>query len=132
MNNNLRLLLLLILILVLGWFTLQRSQPGTPGEGPSDPCTFPGRIDPQELVYVNHAKCRMECRQVPRKLVEEVYLEGSVNCGKSGPKNGDMRYALEKRDDRGDIIRLIIEVEDGEHIVITVIRLGQEDRCTCS
>ena len=65
-------------------------------------------------------------------MVEAVYEDGSVNCEKSGPKDGDMRYALEKEDERGDVTRVIVEDEGGKHIVITVIRIGGEDQCECS
>ncbi|HHG84469.1 MAG TPA: DUF4258 domain-containing protein [Bacteroidetes bacterium] len=102
---------------------------------PSDPgplCELQDRVPTNELVYVNHARCRMGCRDINKKLVEKVYQEGTVNCDKSSYKNGHARYALEKRDKRGDKIRVIVEDDDGKHLIITVIRLGQEDHCTCS
>lgn len=97
-----------------------------------DSCVFTERNKVSELVYVNHAKCRMNCRNISRKLVERVYLDGEVNCKKSGENNGDMRYALELKDELGDQIRVIIEEENGKHIVITAIRMGKDDRCECS
>ncbi len=95
-------------------------------------CNLNDRKDPAELEYVAHARCRMECRGVSEEWVEKVYKKGRVNCKKSGPVRGDMRWALEMDDDIGDRIRVVVEEENGKHIVITVIRLGREDRCSCS
>lgn len=99
---------------------------------PGDSCSFTDRNQVSELEYVAHARCRMKCRNISRSLVERVYERGEVNCKKSGEKNGDMRYALEMKDELGDNIRIIIEDEDGKHIVITAIRMGKDDRCECS
>lgn len=95
-------------------------------------CRFTQRGDVDELVYVDHARCRMRCRSVDQRTVERVYRDGVVNCRKSNYKDGKPRYALEKRDDRGDKIRVIVEDDEGQHIIVTVIRLGQGDHCSCS
>lgn len=114
------------LLIVLGLMRLINTRQSDWG------CSFSERKDASELIYVNHAKCRMKCRNISRDLVEKVYLNGKVNCDKSGEKNGDMRYALEMKDELGDQIRIIVEVEEGKHIVITAIRMGKDDRCECS
>ena len=97
-------------------------------------CAFDDRRDVSELVYSNHARCRMGCRDVPRNLVEKVYQKGEVNCKKSHEERGDMRYALEMKDSGGERIRVVIAVDDEEdkHVVVTVIRLDRDDRCECS
>lgn len=95
-------------------------------------CAFTDRSQVNSLEFVSHARCRMRCRDVSQELVERVYLKGAVNCEKSGEKNGDMRYALEMEDRKGDNIRVIVEDENDKHIIITVIRLGAEDQCECS
>ena len=118
----------LIILIVFAFGLWRVLQPGPP----TYTCDFNDRIDPTELVYVEHASCRMECRESSQRWVERVYAQGRVNCRKSGPKDGDMRYALEMEDDRGDRLRIIVEVEGSEHIVITVIRLGGRDKCACS
>jgi hypothetical protein len=99
---------------------------------PNTSCDFKQRVPLQDLVYVAHARCRMNCRDISQSLVEKVYLEGELNCKKSSNSKGKSRYALEKRDDRGDIIRIIVEDDDGQHVIITVIRLDKPDKCTCS
>ena len=118
------------LILLAGiWLFLQFAVPDLLGE---DPCAFDERVATSELVYVEHAKCRMKCRNIDQKLVELVYTKGKVNCEKSSYKNGNPRYALEKRDPLGDKIRVIVEVDGDTHLIITVIRLGKRDHCSCS
>ena len=97
-------------------------------------CSFEDRRNPSELVYSNHARCRMVCREVPEKLIEEVYLKGKVNCKKSRFEDDETRYALEMKDRRGDRIRLVVAIDedDDAHVVVTVIRLDKDDLCECS
>lgn len=128
MNKGWRniILFLLAILVVFGIFNRLFRPPGSPD------CSFEDRKSPSELIYTNHARCRMGCRFIDRDLVERVYQYGDVNCEKSGPNKGDMRYALELEDDKGEMIRVIIEDEDDKHIVITVIRLRFDDQCDCS
>ncbi|HEX2899386.1 MAG TPA: DUF4258 domain-containing protein [Bacteroidia bacterium] len=99
---------------------------------PSHSCEFTGRDQVNALVYVAHARCRMGCRDIDEELVEQVYLKGELNCKKSSQSNGNARYALEMRDERGDMIRIIVEDDDGKHVIVTAIRLDKPDKCTCS
>jgi hypothetical protein len=39
------------------------------------------------LQYSNHAKCRMECRQITKEEVEETMREGKINYSKSDIRN---------------------------------------------
>lgn len=96
-------------------------------------CEFPQRVHVSQLRYVDHAKCRMDCREVSRALVERVYKKGEVNCRKSGTESGSPRWALEYGDPQNeDTIRLIVEEEDpGKHVIITVIRLDRQFNCDC-
>lgn len=117
-----------ILILIVVFGILKLTGIGRGGSG----CDLPARHNVAELRYVDHALCRMRCRDIDQKLVEEVYLHGEVNCKKSSINNGNRRYALEMRDSRKDMIRVIVEDDEGEHVIITVIRLDKPDRCACS
>lgn len=101
----------------------------------ADICAFDQRDKVQSLRYVEHAQCRMACRDIDRDLVEEVYLEGALNCAKSDPKGkrgGNPRFALEKEDGPRGRVRIIVEDDHGKHVIITVIRLDKEDHCECS
>jgi hypothetical protein len=108
------------------------ASPGPENGTPTDDCNWTERHPVNELAYVSHAKCRMKCRDIDQTLVEKIYLHGEINCEKSSIKAGNHRYALEASDDRGDRIRIIVEDDHGKHLIITVIRLDKEDRCTCS
>jgi Domain of unknown function (DUF4258) len=120
-----------ILLLAILAFAIWKIADQSSGE-PSLDCDWRDRKPVQELVYVDHARCRMGCRDIDQSLVEDVYLNGEVNCAKSSVKDGNRRYALEKRDARGDKIRVIVEDDDGRHVIITVIRLDRDDKCSCS
>ncbi len=121
-----------ILLFVVAW-AVWKFGFSMPGKGDDTPnCEWTERLPVEQLVYVSHARCRMACRGIDQNLVEKVYLHGEVNCKKSSVKDGKNRYALEMRDDRGDDIRIIVEDDAGRHVIVTVIRLDKEDRCTCS
>lgn len=124
-----RRLWILLLVLLVPLVSLLR----TSRSGSTAPqCKFENRKAVSELNFTDHALCRMQCRNINSFWVEKVYRKGRVNCKKSGPVNGDMRWALELKDDRGDKLRVIIEEEAASHVVITAIRVGREDHCACS
>lgn len=122
---------LILLVLAFSAFKFFGPQINLSGENNST-CEFSNRIHANDLIYVEHAKCRMRCREIDKSLVEEVYLNGTVNCKKSTVNKGNNRYALEAKDNRGDMIRVIIEDDNGKHVVITAIRLDRSDKCSCS
>ena len=95
-------------------------------------CEWNNRTNVNSLVYVNHALCRMKCRDITKSLVEDVYRTGKVNYEKRGLNKGKPHYALEKEDPRGDIIRVIVQDNGNEQLIITTIRLDQPDKCECS
>jgi Domain of unknown function (DUF4258) len=120
----------ILLLLIVAFAVLKFALPG--GRGPVDTCAWTERVPVDELVYVAHARCRMACRDIDQALVQDVYLHGEINCRKNSMSNGHHRYALEKKDDRGDMIRVIVEDDDDKHVIITVIRLDRDDNCSCS
>ncbi len=101
------------------------------GTVPTD-CQLHFRHDATDLIYTEHAKCRMRCREVSKNEVADVYDHGVLNCEKSGMRDGSYRYALEKTDHKGEKIRMILVEENNHHKVITVIRVDQPDQnCDC-
>ena len=121
-----------LLLLIVAFAIYRFVWPGMRGGEPGVDCAWHERVSTESLIYVAHARCRMACRDIDERLVEKVYLHGELNCQKSSVKDGKHRYALEKRDDRGDMIRIIVEDDDGRHVIVTAIRLDKEDRCSCS
>jgi hypothetical protein len=120
-----------VLLLLIAAFVIWKVVGFWGGSG-SNACEFTQRLATRDLEYVDHARCRMACRDIDQALVEKVYLQGALNCKKSSIKNGKHRYALELRDSRGDMIRIIVEDEQDKHVIVTAIRLDQEDECACS
>lgn len=94
-------------------------------------CELHFHHDPSELLLTEHARCRMACRDIDRGTLEDTYQNGELNCDKSGMRDGSYRYAVEKRDHKGDIIRIILVEENNHHKVITAIRLDKPDQCEC-
>jgi hypothetical protein len=138
-NSKYKKLLQAIVLLLAVAFAVYRFGFGGPrsGGGGSDgvsdgDCNWTERVPVAELVYVAHARCRMACRDIDAQLVEQVYLHGEVNCKKSSVKGGKHRYALEQEDKQGDRIRIIVEDDEGKHVIVTVIRLDRDDKCICS
>lgn len=129
MKINRRVFQAIILLLLLAWAVLEFTR--APQQRRTG-CSFPNRDQVASLIYSNHAQCRMRCRDVSAHWVEKVYREGEINCNKSNYTDENRRYALELEDNRGDRLRVIVADDDGEHVIVTVIRLGKKDRCQCS
>jgi hypothetical protein len=130
-RNRILPFLLLALVLSAAIFQFFRQGQGTKGGAR---CEFSERFSPNALAYSRHARCRMDCRDISEDLVEQVYREGSLNCGKSDPagaKDGNPRYALEMEDGSRGRVRIIVGDDHNEHVIITVIRLDEKDNCSC-
>jgi hypothetical protein len=84
------------------------------------------------IEYSNHAKCRMECRQISRAEVEEIMLEGKINYSKSDLKNSRCpRYALEGVTNDNQRVRIVYAQCNTKTTVVTVIDLEREWTCDC-
>lgn len=95
----------------------------------------PRGIEPEkaELVYTKHARCRMDCRHITEAEVDQVLHEGKVNESKSDPlSKPNRRFAYEGTTGDGQHVRLIVTVDKGKVVVITVIDLGKEWPCNCN
>jgi hypothetical protein len=120
-----------LLLLILAFAAWKFAFPGV-GQGPRIDCNWTERLPVAQLEYSSHARCRMGCRNIDQRMVEAIYLHGQLNCKKNSVVDGHPRYALEKRDDRGDLLRVIVADDGDRHVIVTVIRLDHEDRCSCS
>ena len=84
------------------------------------------------LQYSNHAKCRMECRQITKEEVEETMQEGKINYSKSDIRNARCpRYAVEDITKDNQRVRIVFAQCNNYTEVVTVIDLDKEWVCDC-
>lgn len=82
------------------------------------------------LFYSKHAKCRMECRHISKKEVEEILEQGTINYKKSDLQ--DVRgpeYAVEGLTSDKQKVRIVFAPKKTQTTVITVIDLENEWSC---
>jgi len=84
------------------------------------------------LEYTRHAKCRMECRHITQKEVEEIMREGEINYRKSEVKATPCpTYAIEGNTSDNQHVRIVFAQCDYKTKVVTVIDLNEEWQCDC-
>jgi len=88
---------------------------------------------PAKINYSKHAKCRMDCRHISEKEIEEILLNGTINYKKSSLQVADCqkKYAVEGLTSDQQRVRVIFAPCGGEVTVVTCIDLGQEWVCNC-
>ncbi len=86
----------------------------------------------KSLIYTKHGSCRMECRKINKKEVNEILLNGVINNKKSDPNDHPCpTYAVEGRSNEGQLIRLIVADCDNSYKLVTAIDLENEYNCFC-
>ena len=151
-NKNQSLILgvvLLIAVLVIQLYKTrqetvpERVEPVTKTERPADRSVAGKKSDPgigreafnrnpARMIYTKHARCRMDCRSVSEKEVEQILKEGEINWEKSDPgARPDPRYAVEGNSRDGQRLRIIFAPSKRGMVVITCIDLEKEWACTC-
>ena len=84
------------------------------------------------LEYTRHAKCRMECRHVTQKEVEDIVRNGEINYRKSDVNDVPCpTYALEGYTDDKQHVRIVFAQCDNKTKVVTCIDLDNEFACDC-
>lgn len=84
------------------------------------------------LEYSNHAKCRMQCRNISQAEVEKIMQEGKINYNKSDLQNVRCpRYAVEGITGDNQKTRIVFAQCNEKTTVITVIDLDTEWSCDC-
>ena len=87
---------------------------------------------PDRLEYTKHAICRMDCRQISRKEINEIMEKGVINLSKSDRRDRPCpTYALQGRTSDGDYIRVIFAQCDDETRVVTCYNLEKDFDCDC-
>lgn len=101
-----------------------------PSDNPNRPSSFDRRIAP--LIFTKHARCRMGCRQIDEAEVRDILANGVINERKSEPAGRpDPKYALEGTTRDGQEVRIVFAPSSRGMVVITVIDLGKEWKCSC-
>jgi hypothetical protein len=100
-------------------------QPGEVGHLPFDPHSH--------LIFTHHARCRMDCRHITSKEIQEILDEGHINYSKSEPDGKpDPKWAVEGYTAEQQHLRIIVAPEPDKLVIITCIELGVEWRCDCN
>jgi Domain of unknown function (DUF4258) len=85
------------------------------------------------LILTKHARCRMDCRHITMKEIQEILDKGTINYTKSEPDaHPDPKFAMEGFTEEHQHLRIIIAPENGKLILVTCIELGVEWQCDCN
>ncbi len=84
------------------------------------------------VLYTNHAKCLMKCKQISEDEIQKLISKGKLNIKESFPKDKPCpTFALEGLTNDSQRVRVIVGECGGASRVITVIDLGKERICNC-
>lgn len=87
---------------------------------------------PNELIYTKHALCRMGCRQITKKEINEVMNKGAIHFNKSNQSAKPCpTFALQARTSDGQYVRVIFAQCREETKVVTCYDLEKEYSCDC-
>jgi len=106
---------------------------GTPPPGkPESIQVSRSNINTLDLIYTNHAKCRMDCREVSRNEVVEIIVGNKINVKKSDYNNRPCpTLAYEGRSSDGQLLRVVVADCEPKDKVVTVIDLETDFKCNC-
>ena len=84
------------------------------------------------LEYTAHARCRMQCRKIAQREVEEIMKNGKINYKKSDVNDKPCpTYALEGITSDGQRVRIVFAQCDHTTKVVTAIDLETDFECDC-
>ena len=89
------------------------------------------------LDYSNHASCRMKCRHITQKEVEDIMQNGKVNYNKSDIQSRSLsgarcpRYAVDGITIDNQKVRIVFAQCNEKTNVVTVIDLDTDWSCHC-
>jgi len=84
------------------------------------------------LEYTAHARCRMQCRRISQKEVEEIMRNGNINYKKSNVQAKPCpTYALEGITSDRQRVRVVFAQCDHTTKVVTAIDLDTDFECDC-
>lgn len=128
--------LLLAILLAIAWrWQWWRSPQKSLPDGPPIPEMVnndPGFDRTARLEYTVHARCRMECRHVTEKEVQEIMAQGRIDLAKSNLHDQPCpTYALEGYSHEGQHLRIVFAPCDDATRVVTCIDLDKRWACNC-
>jgi len=97
----------------------------------------PGRKEafdrsPGKLEYSQHARCRMQCRQISREDIREIMQKGLINYSKSDRNDRPCpTYVLQGRISSGKNLRVVFAQCRELTRVVTCINLERRFDCHC-
>nr|WP_255724350.1 DUF4258 domain-containing protein [Terrimonas ginsenosidimutans] len=84
------------------------------------------------IEFTEHAKCRMECRKITQREVEEIMRDGKINYKKSNAQGRPCpTYALEGVTSDDQRVRIVFAQCDLKTKVVTCIDLDTDWECHC-
>lgn len=84
------------------------------------------------LEYTAHARCRMQCRKISQREVEEIMRDGKINYKKSDMNDKPCpTYALEGMTSDQQRVRIVFAQCDKTTKVVTCIDLDTDFECDC-
>jgi len=128
--------LLLAILLAIAWRWQWWRSPQKPStDGPPIPemvDDVPEFDRAARLEYTVHARCRMECRHVTEKEVQEIMAQGRIDLAKSNLHDRPCpTYALEGYSHEGQHLRIVFAPCDDATRVVTCIDLDKHWTCNC-
>jgi hypothetical protein len=125
------------LLLVKRFGKTDNAKPKTRTEKKTDPAAdvnrnrgFDRRVS--YIEYTQHAKCRMQCRQITQSEVEEIMKDGAINYKKSDVNDRPCpTYALEGITSDNQRVRIVFAQCDLKTKVVTCIDLNTDWECHC-
>ena len=121
-------------ILLLYWVKTNQQSGTSNKNAPSNKGTSaPQRLDRSlsEFVYSKHALCRMDCRQIDKTEVQEIWQNGVLNEKKIERSSKGVSYPLEGVTHDGQKVRIVFAPKAGKLVIVTVIDLEREWSCDC-
>jgi hypothetical protein len=88
--------------------------------------------NPSQLIYTQHALCRMDCRQISKEEIGEIMQKGIINFNRSNRMSRPCpTFVLQGRTSGGERLRVIFAQCPDQTKVITCYNLDAEFECHC-
>lgn len=121
-------------ILLLYWVKTNQNSGAEKNKVPNNKgAKAPQRLDRSlsEFVYSKHALCRMDCRQIDKSEVQEIWQNGVLNEKKIERSSKGVSYPLEGVTHDGQKVRIVFAPKGDKLVIVTVIDLEREWSCDC-